>query len=255
MNPKLSVCIATNTIDAKLYQSINSFSHDSFEICVGFNGLEAKSIAAFSNNYPNVVVFAIEWKGYGETKNELAQNASSNWILSIDSDEIADNTLLENLLNVELNSINKVYELQRIQKIGIHQIRYGSFGAPEWKLRLYHKKNAFWNDEKVHEELVWNKDAQIQQLNGILWHLTSDSLADIKNKNDHYAQLSAANMFQKGKKAIILKPALAATMAFIKQYFLKKGILDGNIGWLLAKESARYTFLKYKNLRLLQSQQ
>ncbi len=81
--------------------------------------------------------------------------------------------------------------------------------------------------------------------------MTANDINEIKNKNNYYAQLSAENMFQKGKRANGLKPILAGTMAFVKQYFFKKGILDGSIGLQLAQESARYTFLKYKNLREL----
>ncbi|OJV54932.1 MAG: hypothetical protein BGO31_16470 [Bacteroidetes bacterium 43-16] len=253
MKPKLSVCIITNTIDDRLYEVIDSFRHPSFELCIGFNGLAPGSIQAFQQTAAPLKVFDLPWEGYGATKNTLARHAASDWILSIDSDEIADKTLIEHLLRLELTSNKEIYALKRLQKIGSHKIRFGSFGAPEWKWRLYNRQFTSWNLEKVHEELLLPAGTATRQLTGTLWHLTAANLAAVKAKNDHYARLSAENMQQRGKRSGLLKPCLAAFMAFIKQYFFKKGMLDGLIGWQLARESARYTYLKYRNLRTLQS--
>lgn len=252
MKPKLSVCIISNMIDDRLFRVIDSFRHPSFEVCIGFNGLSTGSIDAFQQTAGNVKVFDLPWEGYGATKNNLAQKAAADWILSIDSDEIADTTLIESLAGIELSDSHKVYAIKRVQKIGNHKIRFGSFGAPEWKMRLYHKNTVRWDLEKVHEELVLSPGSKVERLTGKLWHLTAENLAEIKAKNDHYARLSAENMRLRGKKAGILKPGLSACMAFLKQYLFKKGALDGAIGWQLARESARYTYLKYRKLREMQ---
>jgi len=253
MNPKLSVCIISNMIDDRLYQVIDSFKHTSFEICVGFNGLAEGSVSAFQQTAGTVKVFNLPWAGYGATKNSLAQKATADWILSIDSDEVADPALIESLQQMHLPLPNKVYAIKRVQKIGTHKIRFGSFGAPEWKIRLYNKYNVSWNLEKVHEELDIPANNSVEKLAGTIWHLTAENLAEVKTKNDHYARLSAENMWQRGKKAGIFKPFLSAFMAFMKQYFLKKGLLDGTTGWQLAWESARYTYLKYSKLRAMQA--
>ncbi|RYD99902.1 MAG: glycosyltransferase family 2 protein [Sphingobacteriales bacterium] len=252
MKPKLSVCIISNMTDDRLYQVIDSFKHPSFEICVGFNGTAPGKINAFHQTAGAVKVFDLAWEGYGATKNKLALKATADWILSIDSDEIADTALIKSLTQLDLE-FNKVYAVRRVQKIGAHKIRFGSFGAPEWKIRLYHKQKVFWDLEKVHEDLEIPAEISVERLTGTLWHLTAENLAEVKTKNDHYARLSAENMLQRGKKAGILKPGLSAFMAFMKQYFFKKGLLDGTIGWQLAQESARYTYLKYSNLRKMQS--
>ncbi len=253
MKPKLSVCIISNTIDERLYQVIDSLKHPAFEICVGFNGLAAGQINAFRQVAGTVKVFDLPWEGYGATKNNLAKKATADWILSVDSDEIADTTLRDSLTRLELTSSDNLYAIKRIQKIGIHKIRYGNFGAPEWKMRLYNKHTVSWDLEKVHENLQVIPGIKVEKLAGTLWHLTAENLSAIKIKNDHYARLSAENMLQRGKKAGTLKPGLSALMAFMKQYFLKKGLFDGLIGWQLARESARYTYLKYRNLRRMQS--
>lgn len=256
MSFRLSVCIVTNTIDDKLFQTISSFKQEAFEICVGCNQLSVSEIAALEQKFPELRVVAMTWEGYGATKNKLAALASSDWILSIDSDEWADRTLVKTLMSLTLENPRRVYALQRMQRLGQHVIKHGSYGAPEWKPRLYNKWHVQWNLAKVHEELEYLDGSElldVQSVEGILWHLTAENIAEVQEKNNHYAQLSAENMFQRGKSAHRLKPAMAAAMAFVKQYFLKNGLLDGGIGLQLARESARYTFLKYKFLRELQA--
>lgn len=251
MKPKLSVCIVANKVNVLLEEVLNSFAHPDFELCLGFNGNKEENLASLEQKFPLLKIVRLEWTGYGPTKNELAENASCNWILSIDSDEIANLDLVENLKNLVLENEQAVYALKRQQRIGKHQIRNGSYGIPEWKTRLYNKQFSTWNDAIVHEELNLPKNGIQHKLDGTLWHLTANNLEEIREKNNHYAQLSAESMLAKGKNANAIKPLLSGTMAFIKQYIIKKGILDGKIGFQLASEIARYTSLKYSIARKL----
>ena len=251
MKPKLSVCIVANKLNDLLEEVLHSFAHTDFELCLGFNGNKDENLASIQQQFPFLKIVQLEWIGYGPTKNKLAENASCDWILSIDSDEIANLELTTSLKQISLENDNVVYSLKRQQRIGKHEINNGSYGTPEWKIRLYNKQFSSWNNEIVHEELNLPKTCIQHKLEGILWHLTASNLAEIREKNNHYAQLSAENMLAKGKTVSAIKPLLSGTMAFIKQYFIKKGILDGKIGFQLASEIARYTSLKYSIARKL----
>jgi hypothetical protein len=43
-------------------------------------------------------------------------------------------------------------------------------------------------------------------------------------------------------------------MAFVKTYIFRLGFLDGFYGYVIARQSAYQTFLKYAKLRMLQKQ-
>ena len=53
------------------------------------------------------------------------------------------------------------------------------------------------------------------------------------------------------KKSTWLKMRLAAGFSFINNYIFKLGFLDGHAGYVCAKMTAHYTFLKYARLREL----
>ncbi|MFN8347214.1 MAG: hypothetical protein U0X91_19585 [Spirosomataceae bacterium] len=50
------------------------------------------------------------------------------------------------------------------------------------------------------------------------------------------------------KKANAVKIYLSPAFRFMVEYVFKLGFLDGYYGWFIAKENARYTYLKYKKL-------
>lgn len=247
-----SVCIISNVINKVLQQVVESYRNISDDIQIGFNGVDASDVADFAIHHPYLKAHLLSWKGYGPTKNELAAKAKYDWILSVDSDEIASPELQHSLSAIVFGDRTTVYCIPLVHRIGEERIRYGTFGqAIELKRRLYNRKVVRWDTEKVHEALVFPKQVQFETLEGILYHHTAGSVAEIRAKNRLYARLSAENMLEKGKKYSSIKPYISGTMAFLKQYLLKKGFLDGKIGFQLARESARYAWWKYHFLELL----
>jgi glycosyltransferase involved in cell wall biosynthesis len=253
MNPKISVCIITNAISIELHEAVKVYPSPFYEIVVGFNQIAEEAVASFQLQHPQINCHILKWEGYGPTKNKLARLAKSDWILSIDDDEVADEELVAHLQQIDLENENQIFCLQLKHKIGTYRISYGTFGQMEWKKRLYNKSVVKWDEEEVHEALQYPKSISLRQVNGILWHYTADTLAEMRTKNTQYALMSAQNMYKKGKRISRLKPFMAGFMAFIKQYLFKGGMLDGKIGYQLATEIARYTKLKYSNLLKLQA--
>lgn len=253
MNPKISVCIITNAVTKELQEAVSRYPSPFYEILIGFNQIKEEQTKTFQLAYPHITCYFLKWEGYGPTKNKLAQLAKSDWILSIDDDEVADENLVNELQNLNLENPNNIYCFQLKHKIGSYKINHGTFGQLEWKKRLYNKKVVNWDEEQVHEALQYANTITLKQVKGILWHYTADSLREMRTKNTGYALLSAQNMYAKGKRVNSFKPFAAGFMAFIKQYFFKGGILDGKIGYQLAAEIARYTKLKYANLLQLQA--
>lgn len=247
-----SVCIISNVINSTLIKVIDSYRSVSDDIQVGFNGLLAADVADFTLHHPGINTHLLTWKGYGPTKNDLVARAAHDWVLSIDSDEIASPELQRSLSAISFKDINTVYCLQLVHRIGSERIRYGTFGeTKELKRRLYNRKAVSWDTERVHEALIFPRQVHFETLDGILYHHTAESTAVIRAKNRKYALLSAENMLEKGKKYGLLKPYFSGLNAFMKQYVFKKGFLDGVIGFRLARESALYAWWKYRFLEQL----
>jgi hypothetical protein len=76
-------------------------------------------------------------------------------------------------------------------------------------------------------------------------------LKDYSEKMVHYAMLNAQKYYSQGKRPSWLKQRLAPGFNFLNYYIFKLGFLDGHEGFVCAKMTAHYTFLKYARLREL----
>ena len=69
---------------------------------------------------------------------------------------------------------------------------------------------------------------------------------------NQYSTIGAKNNFEKGKKASVFKDfVFRPFFAFIKMYVLKRGFLEGWLGFVLCLNYANYTLNKYVKLKLL----
>lgn len=187
------------------------------------------------------------WKGFGAARNEGAGHAQGDYILYLDSDEVITPEAAETLRSTTLQR-DTLYGFRRRNFVGRTEIRHGEW-AHDRVYRLHFKSSGKWTLDEVHERLVVGGNRTV--LKGNLLHYTTPSIEAYAFKLDHYATLSASNNYRQNKKAGPLKPALAATFNFMKNYFFRLGILDGALGWQLASLHARYTFNKYYRLRRL----
>lgn len=195
-------------------------------------------------------VFIGDWEGFGKTKMRANSMAKYEWILSLDADEMIDETLKASLLAMKFEE-NTAYRLQFKNFLGNKQIRYGEWGADS-HIRLFNRQQVHWNEEAVHESLVIPSYIKIKKIQrGHILHRTMKDLNDYAKKMVHYATLSAQKYYSQGKKASWFKRTISPCFNFINYYFFRLGFLDGHEGYVCAKMTSHYTFLKYAMLREL----
>lgn len=192
-----------------------------------------------------------DWQGYGANKNKGVAAAKRDWILSIDADEVPDETLIERISGQTFGNAKTVYNIRFRAFLGDKMIRFGEW-AGDQHIRLYNRHTVAWNEAAVHEGLIFPEGARIVTLKGYIHHYTSRNLQDFASKQVHYAMLNAEKYFQQGKKAGWLKSRMAPGFSFFKNYLLRLGFLDGEAGYTVAKMNAWYTWLKYARLRELE---
>jgi glycosyltransferase involved in cell wall biosynthesis len=188
--------------------------------------------------------FQKEWSGYTDAKNYGNSLARHDMILSIDADEIVSDELAESLLKIE--NPNKVYLLDLIMVFDQKLIKHGRF-YPDYKLRLFNRKQACWSGEFVHETLEFKpKMPPTEKLKGYLYHYSYPSLEKYIEKINHYSSLHARKVTYNGKRSKSLwKAIFSASFAFISSYFFRLGFLDGRHGFVLAAIDSFYHFLKH----------
>ncbi len=189
-----------------------------------------------------------EWEGFGPTKNKAIQAAKHDWILQVDADERIDDTLAAWIQNTPEPAAHTLFTMRFRNYLGHTPLLYGEWGNDR-HIRLFNRQAVQWNNAEVHEELVLPATHQLVEPPGFIHHVTADNRADLRKKMAYYAKLGAQKYLQQGKKFSRLRMVFSPVVSFVVNYLFKLGFLDGSAGWVVACESARYTWLKYKFMK------
>ncbi len=246
----LSVCILINKWHPMLLRTLTSYKNCSSEILLGINGDFNPDEYFELTKIPNLRLIRLPWQGYGQTKNELAKQAAYDWILSIDSDEVADYELQKSLSQLSLNFDNKIYAIGMKHYLGQVPVKYGAWATGRRKfLRLYNRNHTRWNHDAVHESIVIQLNSDIIRLSGKILHYTSENNKQFLLKNRTYARLSAEKYYLEGVRGSEWKKRVSPLYRFFKEFIFQLGFLDGKMGYDIAKGNAFYTFWKYEYLQ------
>ncbi|WP_184549156.1 glycosyltransferase family 2 protein [Mucilaginibacter sp. FT3.2] len=241
----ISVVIITQNEAEILAKSIPMLQQISNDIIVIDNGSTDETIniaQAFGCR-----VHQKSWSGYGANKNKGIQLARYNWILSIDGDEVPDETLLRSIAALKPDDERAVYDIQFKTYFGSKLIRFGNWGR-DHHIRLFSRVHVKWNETPVHETLLLPKNAEVKKLEGCLHHYSVKNKQEHQAKTIHYAQLSAMKYLKIGRKANFVKLYLAPVFHFVKIYLFLLGFLDGKEGFIIARMAFINTWLKYHYL-------
>jgi glycosyltransferase involved in cell wall biosynthesis len=193
------------------------------------------------------------WEGFGKTKTKANTIAKYDWILSLDADESLDDRLKNSIRNFSPGSPDEVYDLKFKNFLGNKHLKYGEWGGDR-HIRLFNRQKVTWDDAAVHEQLIFPAGVNIKSMWGYVLHLTMRDMDDYARKMAHYAMLNAQKYHTQGKRSSWFKIRMSPGFTFINYYLLKLGFLDGHAGYICAKMTAWYTFLKYARLRELEKE-
>ncbi|MBD0297783.1 MAG: glycosyltransferase family 2 protein [Flavisolibacter sp.] len=250
MKGKLSVVIVCKNealIIGRTLQSVQPISDD----IVVYDSGSTDATLAIARQYGARIYEAV-WEGFGRTKQKAITLAQYDWVLSIDADEVPDETLQHHLKTMVPDNPEVVYTVRFKNFFGDDYLRWGEFGG-DWHIRLFNRTRVNWNGSPIHEQLVLPQSVIQKKLPGSILHYTMRDVAEFVQKSMHYALLNAEKHLQQGKKATWIQRYIAPLFTFVKFYFFKLGFLDGWKGWVAARLSAFATFVKYNRLHELQS--
>ncbi len=193
----------------------------------------------------NAKVFNRKWEGYAAGKNFGNQQASHDWILSIDADEIVSSELINTIRSLKFTNNNEVFAFDRANYFGDTWVKHCGW-YPDWKVRIFHKSMAKWEGDFVHEKLRFLDKMTHTKLEGKLRHNSYKTEKDHLERIERYAKLGAEQLINKRKSPSWLKQKLSPGFRFFRTYILKKGFLDGKLGWDISKRNAYMIRRKYE---------
>jgi glycosyltransferase involved in cell wall biosynthesis len=179
--------------------------------------------------------------------------ASHEYILSMDADEILSEELKKNIRSVKENGFGKdAYTMNRCTSFCGHWIRHGMW-YPDKKLRLYRSGRGNWGGTEPHGLIVMQPSTSSDHLNGDLLHYSYNTLEEVIIRNNKYTNIMARTMLNQGKKASWMHLTFSPLWAFLSGYIFKLGFLDGTDGFFIASSVAYQTMTKYAKLLKLQN--
>ncbi len=192
-----------------------------------------------------------EWLGFPKSRKELFSLASQPWIFWLDADEVVTQNLSEEL---------KVLFAQDIQADGLEinrmvfflgkWIRHGEW-FPDWNLRIFKSKDWQIVYQEVHEAVYIL--GKVIRLKSTLEHHSYKDWDDRKARIIKYSDLWAKMKSSSGKTVAFGEEYLRASWRFFRAFFLKRGFLDGTVGFKIAISIASEVIIKYKKLRMRSS--
>lgn len=245
--PRLSVIVITRNEVQRLRRCLASVSFA--DECIVVDSGSTDGTVELARALGAQVTTTTDWPGFGAQKNRALALACGDWVLSLDADEWLDETLAAEVRAVVEASGTPAcsHTLSRLSSFCGQWMRHSGW-YPDPVLRLFPRGAARFSDDQVHERLLC--DLPSRPLRGHLLHESMPTLTVANDKMNRYSSGRAADLRARGRRGGLGKALGHGGWAFVRTYFLKRGFLDGRMGFILAVHNAEASYYRYLKMWL-----
>lgn len=244
---QISAIIITYNEERNIARCIESLKKTADEVIVVDSFSKDKTVAIAESLGARVVQKV--FNGYGEQKGFAESLTNYDWVLNIDADEAISPELEKSILAMKDNPQYDAYEFNILTNYCGKWIHHCGW-YPNPKLRFWNKTKGSMTADKVHEGWhLHDKNGKIGMLKGDALHYSYCTISDHIKKIENYSEIGARFDVERGKHCSFLKLWFAPKWEFIALYIFRQGILDGYYGYLLCRNSAFASFVKYQKIR------
>lgn len=206
----------------------------------------------------NARVVSRPFDNFKKQRNFALEQCKHRWVLSLDSDEVPDQELIELLKQLKKDAFTYKGRTE-VDSFSIKR-RWFLFGkevraffpcpCPDYPNRLFRKDKVHFGDasKEVHEEPTGStKHFALEE--GSVFHYSCDTVTQLFAKLNHYTTLDAQVLKKRGRKTSWPDLLGRSFVAWLKWYFRKGGYKDGSVGFLLGIYAYLYTLQKYLKLK------
>lgn len=189
-----------------------------------------------------------DWQGFGFQKNLALQQATGDWILSLDADERIS-PALQQLIETTLAAPDaEGYLFPRQAYFLGKALRHGGWW-PDYVLRLFRRNAGEFSNVLVHENVVLK--GKVEKLQEPIIHYSYVSLEQLLEKINAYSSAGARQAKSKNKRGSLAQALARASWTFFRAYCLRAGFLDGSAGLIAAISKGEETYYRYLKLSYL----
>lgn len=246
MTENISTCITAFNEAANIERCLKSVAGWTNEIVI-VDSFSTDNTVEICRRHTNRV-YQRKWLGYVGQKNLIKDLAQGPWILFIDADEEVSTELRDEITREFTdNGTNGVagYEFPRLAWFLDKWITHGEW-YPDIKLRLFRKESGECVGREPHDRVCVR--GSVKRLKSHLFHYTYTDIQDQIETLNRFSTIAAKSMFGEGRRFHLHDLFFRPAIRFIKGYFLKRGFLDGLAGWVIARSTSHFVFLKYAKL-------
>lgn len=244
---KLSAVIITLNEEKNIGRCLDSLKGVADEIIV-VDSLSTDKTREICEKY-DVRFIEQKFLGYIEQKNFALKLSTHEYVLSLDADEALDNKLKNEIVKLKLDFAMDGYKFNRLTGYNGFWVRHCGW-YPDTKIRLVKKEKAHWAGTNPHDSLIVN--GSVGKIEGDLLHYSYDSISAHVLQTNKFSTIEAQALFRQGKRSTLFKIVSRPPYQFFKDYFLRKGFLDGHYGFIICFINSLYVLLKYSKMMDMQ---
>ena len=194
----------------------------------------------------NARIIQHKFDGYGAQKRFATNQASFDYVLSLDADERVSDVLAAQIQEAISNNDNvaDAFAVPRLTQFCGKWIRHCGW-TPDLVLRLFKRGTASFSNDLVHEKVLLSPGIRPGRLRSHLLHYSYPTPAHYWRKLEQYSQAWAAQRGAQGQKTTMWRAGMSGLVAFVRSYFFRLGFLDGAMGFAVCTMQAQAAFGKY----------
>jgi glycosyltransferase involved in cell wall biosynthesis len=188
-----------------------------------------------------------EYINSARQKNWAAPQCTHEWVLQIDTDEVLEGGLREELLKAIAEAPPEVhaFRLPRKNHILGRWMRHAGI-YPDHQTRLFRRDEGRWREREVHAHIV--VPGEVKDLRGHIMHYGMPNLSKQLRNLDRYTRYEADELFKQGRRIRWHHLLVHPWLIFFYRYFWLQGFRDGWRGLIMCAYLGMYVFLSRAKL-------
>ena len=243
---RLAVIILTRNEERNIRECIKSAGFAD-EIIVVDSGSDDNTCQIAQGMGAEVYQHPMDADGFAGQRNFALEQTTADWVLYLDADERITPELATEIRQHMERRKEQAAKIKRINVVMGQRMYHGVY-RPDYIVRLFPSEKVHW-EGVVHEQAVI--DLPIIKLQAPAYHYCLIDWNQYFNKFNQYTTLMAEKMYKRKKKTNIIAMHVHALFAFFQMYIIKRGFLDGKLGFILCQYHYYYTLTKYVKLQFL----
>lgn len=187
------------------------------------------------------------FEGHIQQKNYAMNQASHDYVLSLDADEILSEKLKGSIKKIKRSERADAWLMNRMTNYCGKWIRHSGW-YPDTKLRLWNRNKGQWGGINPHDKVIMRKNAKIERLERNILHYAFYTMDEHIQQINKFSSISAKALENKSNFFTLIKMLFSPMIRFCRDYFFKLGFMDGFYGFVICKNAAYSRFLRYAKL-------